>query len=227
MTVEPGHSHSGPVGRSSVDVRTTVVVVLVVLAGACVALVGLRALGIGQARPPVVLIGDSITANLAGTARDELGGDWALTIDGKPGFVAADQVPAAQNATRFPFEQAVVNLGTNDAMTSGQDLGETIAALEQVVDLFADVPCVHVVTVNESMMNGTGDAPIRARRINDGLRTIASTRPNVDVVDWAAIVRDVQREQGEPLTTDTVHPNDRGNAVLAAAYEDALAACSD
>jgi hypothetical protein len=212
-------------GRSSIDPRTTIVAVLAVLGAAVVALVGLRALGIGQDRPPVVLIGDSITANLAPDARDELGDDWALTVDGKPGFLAAQQIAAAENAARFPFRQAVVNLGTNDAMTSDHDLDETIDALGQIVDALHGFDCVHVVTVSESMTNGTGDAGRRARRINDGLRALAASRRNVDVIDWASIVRDQQRDRGESLTTDTVHPNEAGNELLADAYSDALDAC--
>lgn len=188
--------------------------------------VGLRALGVGRHRPPVVLIGDSITANLERVARDELSDDWALTVDGEPGFLAGQQVTTAENASRFPFRQAVVNLGTNDAMTSDHDLGETIASLERIVVALQDVPCVHLVTVSEAMVNGSDDAGARARTVNDAIRSLAARYANVSVVEWAAIVEREQRARGEPITTDTVHPDEVGNELLARAYGDALAACS-
>jgi lysophospholipase L1-like esterase len=77
------------------------------------------------------------------------------------------------------------------------------------------------------MINGTGDAGARARRLNEAIREIAARRPNVLVIDWAAIERQEVAERGEPITTDTVHPNDVGNRVLADAYGDSLAACTD
>ena len=46
------------------------------------------------------------------------------------------------------------------------------------------------------------------------------------VIDWAAIERDYEREHGEQITSDTVHPNDVGNRVLADAYEASLDACA-
>ncbi len=62
--------------------------------------------------------------------------------------------------------------------------------------------------------------------MNDAIREIAAEHPNVRVIDWATIERDFEREHGETITTDTVHPNDVGNRVLADAYEASLATCS-
>lgn len=213
-----------PSSRSSVDVRTTAIVVVVLLIGAIIAVVGLRTLGIGQHRPPVVLIGDSITANLDRTAKRRLGDDFSFTVDGKPGFLAAQQIEAARNASRFPFDQAVVNLGTNDVMDPNQDLAETIASLEQTVAALSRFRCVHVVTVSEDMINGDASSGARARRVNDAIRAMVDRYQNASVIDWAQIVHDNLGE-GEPLTNDTVHPTDAGNRLLVDAYGDALAAC--
>jgi hypothetical protein len=203
----------------------TVLVVGVVVVLAVAAAVGLRALGVGRADPPVALVGDSITANLEGTAQRRLGRDWALSIDGRPGFLADQQLTTVQNVAAFPFDQVVVNLGTNDAMTSDHDLDETTATLTQMADLLAGVRCAHFVTIGEGMVNDTGDAGARARELNDAIRRLGATRPNVDVIDWAAIERDYEREHSIVITTDTVHPDDVGNRVLADAYGAALAAC--
>lgn len=212
--------------RPPTSPRAVALIVVVAVGALVLAVVGLRALGVGRDRPPVVLIGDSITASVAETARDRLGDDWALTIDGRPGYHAADQLQAAQNAARFPFRQAVVNLGTNDVTTSEQDLNETIAALEQIAEVLAGVPCVHFVTINESIEHGASDAGARAQRVNAAIRNLAATRPNVRVIEWDRILREEERERGARLTTDSVHPNEDGNEILVDAYGDALDACS-
>jgi lysophospholipase L1-like esterase len=200
---------------------------LVAAALVAVLLTGLHALGIGRHRPPIVVIGDSITANLQPTLRQTLGDDYTLTIDGKPGFLVSDQLGAVQNAARFPFRQAVVNLGTNDAMSSDHDLDESIASLEQIVATLADVDCLHLVTINETMVNDTNDARARARRLNDAIRDLEARDPHIRVIDWERVVRDYENEHpDETVTTDTVHPNDVGNRLLADAYRESLAACA-
>jgi GDSL-like Lipase/Acylhydrolase family len=215
-----------PLPGAGVEPRVAVVVVALVVVAVLFAVVGLRALGVGRHRPAVVLIGDSITANLESTARRQLGHEYALSVDGKPGFVADQQAPAVANAARFPFDQVVINLGTNDVMTSDHDLDETLAALTQIADSVSGIHCVHLVTVSEGMINSTNDAGPRARRLNAGIRAIAAGHPNVRVIDWATIERDYEHDHGETITTDTVHPNAEGNEVLADAYDASLATCA-
>jgi lysophospholipase L1-like esterase len=207
--------------------RGTTTVATLVLCGLVVAVLGLRSLGIGRHRVAVALVGDSITTNLDAVIKKRWGDAYAFTVDGKPGFLAAQQVGAAQNASRLPFDQIVVNLGTNDAMSSDQDLTETITALGEIVGSLGGVRCVHLVTVSEQMLNETGDSGQRARQINDAIHALSASHPNVDVIDWAAIVRDYQRADNETITSDTVHPNDVGNRLLADAYGDALDACAN
>lgn len=204
-------------------VALAIVLVIVVVT---LAVVGIRALGIGEPGPPVALVGDSITANLQREAQRRIGDDYALTVDGRPGYLAGQQLPAVENAARFPFDQIVINLGTNDVMTSDHDLDETIASLEQAVSAVVGIRCVHLVTVSEGMVNGTEDAGPRAQQVNRAIREIAARHPNVRVIDWAAIERQEQADRGEPITIDTVHPSDVGNRVLADAYGESLAACN-
>ena len=212
--------------RSSAEPRTVAIAVLVVLVVVIAAIFVLRALGIGQDRPPVLLLGDSITHNLNGPIKRQLGGHFAFSVDGKAGFYATHMVGDADAASRFPYEQAVVNLGTNDVNDSSHDLDATIASLEQIIGTLSTFQCVHVVTVSEAMVFANGDSSARAQRLNGAIRAVAEQHPNVTVIDWAAIVREHSGE-AEALTTDTVHPSEAGNRVLADAYGDALADCPD
>ncbi len=212
---------SNTAGRSGEYRAIAVVLVVVILVGAGV-LVGLRVFGRGGGS--VLLLGDSITYGLEATARDELGDRYALAVDGIPGVVASQQVEAATSASRFAFDQAVINLGTNDVSNPDQDLNETAAALEQIVTTLDAIDCVHLVTINESMLTNGSSGP-RAQQLNQMIRDIAERHDNTDIIDWAAIVRESE-EDGESITTDTVHPNERGNELLVDAYGEALDACS-
>ena len=197
-----------PPRGAGVPPRTVAIVALLLVVAVLSAVVGLRALGVGRHRPTVALVGDSITANLESTARRQLGDDFALAVDGRPGFLADQQLPVAVNMARFPFDQVVINLGTNDVMNSDHNLDETTAALGQITDAVAGIGCVHLVTVSEGMINDTGDAGPHARRVNDAIRAIAAEHPNIRVIDWATIERDYEREHDTKITTDTVHPNE-------------------
>jgi lysophospholipase L1-like esterase len=212
---------SSTAGRSGDHRAIAVVLVVLILVGTAV-VVGLRVFGRGGGS--VLLLGDSITYGLEPTARDRLGDRYALAVDGIPGVVASQQVEAANSASRFAFDQAVINLGTNDVSDPDQDLNETAAALEQIVTTLDAIDCVHLVTINESMLTNGSSGP-RAQQLNQIIRDLAERHENTDVVDWAAIVRDSEDER-ESITTDTVHPNERGNELLADAYGEALDACS-
>jgi lysophospholipase L1-like esterase len=179
-----------------------------------------------QDRPPVVLLGDSITAGLRPAVRSELRSSYSVELDGRPSNLVAQQLAAAENASRFPFTQVVINLGTNDVMTAGQDLDASLGSIEQMVALFPDADCIHLVTVNEQMVKDGVDATGRADRFNDGLAGLATTDERIRIIDWSEMVGSYEADNaGEMLTTDTVHPNQSGNALLAGAYKDALDAC--
>jgi hypothetical protein len=212
---------SEPTRRTGGDPRVTAVVVAVL----AIITIGV-AVWLLRPDPPVVVIGDSITAGAEHTLRDQLGTDFALTIDGRPGYRVAEQLPTARNAAGFPFEQVVVNLGTNDVMGADQALDASLASISEIVTLFPEADCIHLVTVSEQMVSGSVDAPARAAAFNDGLEAIVATDPRVSLIDWSGIVAGWQADHpGELLTTDTVHPTDEGNELLVAAYGDALSGC--
>jgi hypothetical protein len=201
---------------------------LLVLAVLGAALLMVVVVVLRQERQPVVLIGDSITANLAAAARSALHDSYSVELDGRPGYRVDQLVESAQNASRFPFRQVVVNLGTNDVMTPDQDLAASLGAMAQIIASFPEVDCIHVVTVNEQMVSDEVDAGARASRFNDGLQQLAADDDRVNIIDWNEIVASYEAEHpGEMITTDTVHPDETGNRLLAEAYEDALDACDD
>ncbi len=97
-------------------------------------------------------------------------------------YLADEQLPTALNAARFPFEQIVINLGTNDVMTSDHDLDETIETLRQITDAVAGHPLRSLGDDErrDDQRHGRRRRP-RAAVSNDAIREIAATHPNVTV----------------------------------------------
>lgn len=205
-----------PGGRSVVFI-TLAALVLVVLVGAAILL--------HQRRPAVLLIGDSITEGGASALEGGLNDSYSVHVDGRGGYRVGEMIPAAQTASAFPFEQVVINLGTNDVLADDQDLDLSLAGMAEIVARFPNAECIHLVTVNEQMFSFAVDAPARARRFNDGLRRLAERDERIDVIDWAEIV-DETETSGAEVTTDSVHPNDLGNELLVDAYLQSLQRCS-
>lgn len=175
--------------------------------------------------PPVALIGDSITAMSATALHRRLDDDWSVTVDGRPGYRIDQQLDAARRIAPRAPEQVVINLGTND-VNQGVDLAASAAAMEEMVSLFGSARCIHLVTVNESMLAGDLEVRRGAETLNAAYRAIADRDPRVRIIDWAGMVDQWQaRHPGRSITTDTVHPTDEGIDLLVTAYEEALDAC--
>jgi lysophospholipase L1-like esterase len=199
-----------------------VIVVVVVVAVIAVVLVT----GIGRRGPEVVLIGDSITAQTTEVFDDQLGKDWGLTVQGEPGHRADELVPAvAPLAQKHPV-QVVINLGTNDVMQA-KDPAQTQAALEQVAAGFNGARCIHLVTINDHMASLTdASLPARIADVNNRIRATAAAH-GWHIVPWDEVVRlyDSGPQAEGPITTDTVHPTEYGEHLLAEAYGRALEGC--
>ncbi len=185
----------------------------------------------GPSRPEpterVVLLGDSITELSGSTLEDRLGDRWAVVVDGQSGATVAQRLPAAERAAADDPRQVVVNLGTND-VTLLLDPAESLARMRDLLALFPDAACLHVVTVGEGIeINGRSYAT-EAAAYNDGLRSLAAADPRITVLDWDAALRsdeDVNGTAPDALLYDTVHPTARGEKVLAALYATGLEAC--
>jgi lysophospholipase L1-like esterase len=119
----------------------------------------------------------------------------------------------------------VINLGTNDVV-QGWPIDQSAAGLEQIVSLFPDANCIHLTTVSEFMPDRTSTTEADAIALNDAIRTMAATNPQIRIVDWNEIVAE-QQAAGVDLTSDGVHPTDEGQQLLVDAYEESMLACPD
>jgi lysophospholipase L1-like esterase len=208
----------GPTCRTS-----SVHLVIGIAAVAAVVAVGVVLL---RPKPDVAVIGDSITFVSRSAISGELGDDWAVNIDGRPGYTVADQLPAARALAGNDPVQAIVNLGTNDVTADGA-LQPALDALAEMVAQFPDAECIHLVTVSELIGFDRPDTVERARAFNAGVRELAATDARIRVIDWTTALRDAQAaDPGVVLTEDTVHPSPAGQRLLAERYDQALAGCS-
>jgi lysophospholipase L1-like esterase len=175
-----------------------------------------------EAKPRVLVLGDSITDHGQRQLRDTIGPLYALSVEGQDNFRADELIPAAQRWATRDFQQVVVNLGTNDVV-QGWPTDMTSDTLAQLVSYFPGARCIHLTTVNADI----GDAAVeRAEAVNERLREIANEDPRIHIVDWSAIVEE-EAAQGVQVTSDGVHPTKEGQQLLVDAYEQSMTPCDD
>lgn len=175
--------------------------------------------------PNVLVLGDSITDQGQKAIRAELRSSYDVSVDGKAGARADEQVASAGRWASRPFEQVIVNLGTNDVMQPWP-LEQTEASLTEILSRYPTARCLHLVTINEVMPNQDGiDSFGRARELNAWMRARAASDPRVGLIDWAALVAEQWATTGVDPTRDGVHPTPEVQELLAVEYERALDAC--
>lgn len=169
----------------------------------------------------VVLVGDSLTMVVAepvAAAAPDLDvtrdADWGLRID--------QEIASASAVARRDPDHVIINLGTNNVL-QGHDLIASAMDLTTIVDEFDRVPCVHLVTINQQMQRLGQDTSAAATALNEHIRSLAATRPNVELIDWNQIV--VDHAADGIMDPDTVHPNSVGVAMLTDAYVRAMRSC--
>ncbi|MCU1455814.1 MAG: hypothetical protein JWN46_3960 [Acidimicrobiales bacterium] len=209
---------SQPVGR----VALAIVVAIGLLVAGTVAYILVR-----RSDPETVaVLGDSITVLTEPDLRT-ISARYNLQIGAVSGATAEDMLRSAQLLAAQHPRQVILNLGTNNVMHA-QPPEATLTAIEQIIVLFSNARCIHLVTVNASMIR-FDDPHLTARinQVNSGLRQIAARDHRVDVIDWSARVRayQVAREPQGHLLYDTVHPTALGQRLLAQMYEQALKSC--
>lgn len=214
-----------PQARPARPTRRTRSVRLVVGIAAAAAVVAIGVVLL-RPKPDVAVIGDSITYVSTSAVSGELGDDWALNIDGRPGYTVADQLPAARALAGNEPVQVVINLGTND-VTADEELEPALDALAEMVAQFPSAECIHLVTVSELLGFDRPDILERARTFNAGIRELAAADPRLRVIDWTTALQDAQAADPDVvLTEDTVHPSPAGQRLLADLYDQALTGCS-
>jgi hypothetical protein len=174
----------------------------------------------------VALVGDSITEQSEAMLHSILDPTYHVRIRGRGGYRIEEMEPyAIELATTHP-EQVVINLGSNDALKSWP-LDKSVLALKRLIADFKGARCLHLVTVNESIVNDrVPDLASRTAALNAEIRRIAATE-NFNVIDWSRAVSD-DVAAGSPnggVTSDTVHPTPEGQRVLAELYKTALGTC--
>jgi hypothetical protein len=147
---------------------------MVVLVGLGIALY-LRTHGGGRAESgSLVLVGDSLNVGIEPYLRDAFG-YWEIATDDAVGRSTADGIAALERLRGTPGP-VVVSLGTND---DPSDAGSFHARVEELLRL---VPgrCVIWATL---WRDGAPE-----NRLNEVLHEIARSRPNVHLLDWAAML---------------------------------------
>jgi lysophospholipase L1-like esterase len=135
--------------------------------------------------PLAVVLGDSNTFASAPELESALA-DAGLTPDvrGISGSglkdVTTDWLPAAAAVTAGQPAVTVIALGTNDAVT-GADADAFAGRAEQLLAGLGQLPIIWV-THTET---GGGRTPSDEKRVNDVIRSLPATHPNVTVLDLA------------------------------------------
>ena len=170
----------------------------------------------------VGLIGDSITDLSQAPLHQALDATYEVELVGKFGARTDEVLPEVKVIAASMPSQAIINIGTNDAIQQ-VPLAQTRASIDEMVTAFAAAKCVFLVEINEAITAQGAPRTAEARAINEQLRDIADTVPNVRMLEWNNEIA----ANGGPtvITFDTVHLSTKGVVVLADAYRKALADC--
>ena len=174
----------------------------------------------------VVIIGDSITEAAEPMLLDELQPTSVVRVRGRGGYRIEQMEPYAVEAAAAEPEQVIINLGSNDVLLNWP-LNRSVEAYRRLLDYFDDARCVHLVTVNQSFRSETDKGlAYRALLLNGQIRELA-TAAGADVIDWSTMVSDYEASGSPygPITTDSVHPTELGQKMLADTYREALRTC--
>jgi hypothetical protein len=174
----------------------------------------------------VVIIGDSITESAEPMLLEALQPRSVVRVRGRGGYRIEQMEPYAVEAASAEPEQVIINLGSNDVLLSWP-LDRSVEAFTRMLGYFDGARCIHLVTVNQGFRSETDDGlAYRALLLNGQIRELAAST-GADIVDWAKMVSDYEAAGSPfgPITSDSVHPTELGQKMLADAYEEALRTC--
>ena len=194
------------------------------------------AAGIG-ARPPVdayagnvtgktvAVVGDSITALTKPKFLYYFKPAYRISVHGWSGATISEQQPTAVDyQARTPKPNiAVINLGSNDAQTLPRiSMATARARIDTMLNTFSTASCLVLTTINANTLKADGTANTEFNNwANDFnfwvLFDLQNKNPKVRLVQWNNVVKDYYAA-GSPrgqLTTDTLHPTDVGQDILA------------
>jgi lysophospholipase L1-like esterase len=163
--------------------------------------------------PHVVVLGDSITYFSGGAILAALDGKANVSLVGRIGYTIEQVMPDARILALTHPEIVVINLGTNDAFKA-VPTADSITQLDDMLGMYASSKRV---LVDISTHFGDASCAARAQAFDDHIASLG-----LPVVDWNAAVAD-ELAAGTPITSDTIHPNDAGQKILADLIAHALA----
>jgi hypothetical protein len=172
-------------------------------------------------RPAVWVVGDSVTVFSEDALRSQLetSVEGRVEIDAEMGrnVVELDDLVTQQLARTGRPRTMVLALGTNP------DPSWTLKDYRRVVDSIPASITVVLVTVFRSRGTAAEAVVEQMDDYSRWMRTLAASRDNVCLAPWRARVG----SHPERYLLDGVHPNERGDRVLAHVVSDAVDRCSD
>ena len=197
-----------------------------VTAGVIVVVALMAWLLIGRSRKgdTVEILGDSITVVSDKDLRASLG-DYTLNVQAIGGLRTDQLQGAAEQAATSHPKQVIINLGTNDVL-QGKGLDQVKASLDKMIATFSSADCIHVVTLNTHIITSSASSASALKSANDAIDELIAAHNNVDKIDWNKIVEESNDTTGkETVTIDSIHPNPKGQLLLAQAYANAVKNC--
>jgi len=195
--------------------RVAVIVVAVVVA--LVAIAAIADAATSNEGDKALILGDSITAITGKDLAKDLEPAYDVTLRAKFGATVQEMMPYAKEAAAQNPDQVIIDLGSNDALKQ-VPIQETSAQLREMVGLYPKAECIHLVNINTKMMHGNQSRTKEAQAINKVIDDLAASDSRISIIDWDGKVSD-------DLVDDTVHPNKKGQEVLAQMMDDALGRC--
>jgi lysophospholipase L1-like esterase len=179
----------------------------------------------------VAVLGDSITTFDQADMQQQLGGDFKLTTSGNFGKTVAEVMPEAEVVATRTYDQVIINLGTNDAI-GHLPTADSKQSLEKMISLFNSAKCIHLVNINENMVDQANGQSVSAaaKELNGAIDDLAKANKQVSVIDWNSETAGTLNNKKPPwstLTKDSVHPTGEGNKQLNTMYADALNDCQN
>ncbi len=177
----------------------------------------------------VAVLGDSITTLDRADMQAQLGGDFKLTISGNFGKTVSEVMPEAKVVSSRTYDQVIINLGTNDSI-GNLPVDSSMASLQKMIDMFGSAKCIHLVNINENMVDIANGQSVAApaKRFNAGLQQLANSDNRLSIIDWNAETSATLNNKQPPwstLTKDSVHPTAEGNRKLNDLYRKAINDC--
>jgi hypothetical protein len=166
----------------------------------------------------VAVVGDSITVLVRDDLRRELSPRYRADVRAQNGKRIDEMLVPLRGALQAKPRDAVVNLGTNDALQAVTH-PSWHAGFSSMVRALEPVKCAVLVNISTALPHGPRTNKV-AGDINAAIGRAVAEHPNMHVIDWDARVRGAG---GAALVEeDRIHPSARGQVALATEIRQAL-----